>query len=272
MSGRQVEGELAPSASTWRPFGVVLAVLALMALFVVPATLETPAEAQPVAIPDVPAPPQPAPSPSPNPAPVDPSAPAVAPPGGDVPGLPDIIAPTPTAPPGIDDGNGTPSPGEQEGSQDPEDDLLYQLARAIPVPPELQVPEIPEAAQPFTDSVAPALFLFCSIAALPGGMGGVVAGLAGDAIPGFGDLLGALLLYQVPILDLCLIFGFPEEVVECTIDEAILAEFPQAVPISPPAPLGSMLGIIRGVEGSLAGDTIGTDVFLESIGCSARPS
>jgi hypothetical protein len=126
--------------------------------------------------------------------------------------------------------------------------------------------------KPFADSVAPALFLFCSIVALPGGMGGVVAGLAGDSIPGFGALLGALLLYQVPILDLCLIFGFPDEIVACDIDDAILELFPQAVPVAPPAPMGSMLGVARGVEGSLAGDTSGSDAFLESIGCEARPS
>jgi hypothetical protein len=167
---------------------------------------------------------------------------------------------------------GTTNPNEPEGAQDPEDSPLYQLAQAIPVPPDLPVPEIPGAVQPFTDSVAPALFLFCSIVALPGGMGGVVAGLAGDGIPGFGALLGALLLYQVPILELCLIFGFPDEIVACDIDQAILDLFPQAIPVHPPAPTGSMLGIVRGVEGTLAGDTAGSDTFLESIGCEAQPS
>lgn len=272
MSGSSVETGPTSTGSTWRPFGAVLTVLALLALFLVPATLKTPAEAQPVAIPDQTAAPDPSSDAEPAPTSVDPSGPSVATPGGGAGplDLPDVSDPAPV-PPSSSGPLGTTNPGEPE-AKDPVDSLLYQLANAIPTPPDLPVPEIPEAVQPFTDSVAPALFLFCSIVALPGGMGGVVAGLAGDAIPGFGDLLGALLLYQVPILDLCVIFGFPDEIVECDIDETILELFPQAVPVRPPAPAGSMLGIVRGVEGTLAGDTAGSDTFLESIGCEARPS
>ena len=172
-------------------------------------------------------------------------------------------------------GNGTASPpsddaGDGTGSGD--DSPLATLAEAIPVPPDLPVPEVPEQLAPLTDAIAPSMFLVCSAASLPGGLASVAVGVGGGSVPGLGDLVGALLLYQVPILDLCTVFGFPDERVECDVDDQVRSEVPGAVPVRPPPPVGSVLGVMRGTEESLSGDTLGSDTFLEQVGCEARPT
>jgi hypothetical protein len=282
-----------PTRSVWRPFASGVCALSLMALVTVPASLSSPAPGQtgafaapaPAAAGQEPSAGAPASAPEaqfPTSSPLalgELSAPTTAiarsgppqaegsPPAADAPSEPPVNRGGDDAPPPAGPGGD----GGDDGGGD-ETSPLVMLAQAIPAPPDVPIPEVPAEVRPLAEALAPATFVMCSYLGLPGSLARVGVGVAGGSVPGLAEFVGALLLYQVPILDLCMIFGFPDEVVACQIDDQLRDQVPSEVPANPPAPAGTALGVTRGIEGTVAGDTSGSDQFLEQAGCEARPS